>query len=376
MRLPPKKLALASAGVSLALAFATTSAGAANHARTPTGCSNETVRVFGTPTTLRFALHGVSCRQAHSLIRRYFRTATPQRCRTAGNVCILDFAGGWTCSYLIATEGPGFVGCFKTASERFKVFRVTRRARDARAASAQRYPVMGCNADGFAPTSPYEAYAPANCLVALGAGLETWAAVHHVRWSHWGARSATGKGFLRSYGCAGGCGPAQPASMAIYGLVTDRSVNGRAYTWLRVTLQGQGSGKRTWTYYVRPKRPSRASAAAQTTWINASGCAGPGFGLVWAQHPAKIGVTCDPHDQIVDARWRNWGQAESQATAVLAVDNCEPSCGAGRVRRYAITLVTSKIRHCGTRRVYASVIFYERVAGRRRAYPIVAEGFC
>jgi hypothetical protein len=119
-----------------------------------------------------------------------------------------------------------------------------------------------------------------------------------------------------------------------------------------------------------------ASASSQKTWINASGCASPGFGLVWAQHPARIGVTCDPHDQIVGARWRNWGQAKTQATATLAVDNCNPSCATGRVRRYAITLVASKIRRCGTRRVYASVIFYEKIAGRRRTNSVPAEGFC
>jgi hypothetical protein len=119
-----------------------------------------------------------------------------------------------------------------------------------------------------------------------------------------------------------------------------------------------------------------AEAASQKTWINVSGCAGPGSGLVWAQHPVSIGVTCDPHDQIVDARWRNWGRPEAQGSAILAVDNCNPSCGGGRVKRYAITLIASKIHRCGTRRAYASVIFYENIGGRRRAYPIVAEGFC
>lgn len=56
-----------------------------------------------------------------------------------------------------------------------------------------------------------------------------------------------------------------------------------------------------------------------------------------------------------------------------AVDNCNPSRGAGRARRYAITLVASKIRHCGKRRVYASVMFYERgllaVGGRTSSLP-------
>lgn len=110
--------------------------------------------------------------------------------------------------------------------------------------------------------------------------------------------------------------------------------------------------------------------APSGTWINVSGCATPGGGLVWAQHPARIGVTCDSHDQIVGARWRNWGQAKARATAVNVVDN------AGRVRRHAVTLVASKIRRCGTRRVYASVILHEKVAGRRRAYSLLTEGFC
>lgn len=119
-----------------------------------------------------------------------------------------------------------------------------------------------------------------------------------------------------------------------------------------------------------------AFASLQKTWINASGCAYPGSGLVWEQHPARIGVTCDPHDQIVGARWRNWGQARAQATAKLAIANCNPNCGTGRIRRHAIALVASNIRHCGTRRVYASVIFYEKIAGRQKMYSVPAEGFC
>lgn len=119
-----------------------------------------------------------------------------------------------------------------------------------------------------------------------------------------------------------------------------------------------------------------ASASSQKTWINASGCASPGSGLVWAQHPATIGVTCDPHDQILGARWRNWGRAKAQATARLAVDNCRPNCGTGRIRRYAITVVASQISSCGARRVYASVVFYEKIAGRQKMYPVPAEGFC
>jgi hypothetical protein len=128
----------AAACLVLASGFAVMSAGAHSpRSRTvanvdgsnATACSKETVSDFGKPTTLRFVLHGVSCSKAHALIRTYFRTATTQSCRNHGTVCILDFPGGWSCSFIIATEGPGLAGCVRSQSERFKVFRVTRHTR-------------------------------------------------------------------------------------------------------------------------------------------------------------------------------------------------------------------------------------------------------
>jgi len=34
------------------------------------------------------------------------------------------------------------------------------------------------------------------------------------------------------------------------------------------------------------------------------------------------------------------------------------------------------IRRCGSRRVYASVVFYEKIAGRQKMYSVPAAGFC
>jgi hypothetical protein len=98
-----------------------------------TACSNETVAVFGKPTTLRFVLHGVRCSRAHLLIRMYFHDATVQSCRSRGNICAFDFSGGWTCSLpLFAGEGGGdFAACFRSQSEHFKVFRAARQTRGA-----------------------------------------------------------------------------------------------------------------------------------------------------------------------------------------------------------------------------------------------------
>jgi hypothetical protein len=128
------KLALVVPAVGLALAFGSPSAGATNQARAAGRCSNESVRVFGQPTTLRFVLYGVSCSQAHSLIRTYFHDATIRSCASRGNICAFFFPGGWVCSFpLYSGEGGGyFAACRRSQSDRFKVFRVPRATRDGR----------------------------------------------------------------------------------------------------------------------------------------------------------------------------------------------------------------------------------------------------
>lgn len=96
-------------------------------------CSNETVTVLEqkpVAVTLRFVLHGVSCTEAHSLIRTYFRhQATPGYCLKHGNICAF-VSGGWTCSFpLYAGEGGGdFAGCFRSPGAWVRVYRVARRA--------------------------------------------------------------------------------------------------------------------------------------------------------------------------------------------------------------------------------------------------------
>lgn len=116
-----------------------------------TACPNETVAVFGKPTILRFVLYGVSCSQAHSLIRTYFHDATVQSCRSRGNICAFVFSGGWTCSLpLYAGEAGGdFAGCWRSQSEHFRVFRVTRPAAGAPSAHVYFFPKYGYGSAPF-----------------------------------------------------------------------------------------------------------------------------------------------------------------------------------------------------------------------------------
>lgn len=120
------------------------------------------------------------------------------------------------------------------------------------------------------------------------------------------------------------------------------------------------------------------TATTQKTWVNTSACAyrggGPYGRPVWAQHPAMIGLTCDPHDQIVAARWRHWGDATAHATATLVADNCDPSCATGRLSRSTVAVVASNIENCGTRRVYGTVKVYHAVTGHRLSFPGPEQG--
>jgi hypothetical protein len=111
-------LGFTTVAVMMVLALASTGAQATGGGRIAAACPNETVTVLELKplaVTLRFVLHGVSCNQAHSLIRAYFRhEATPGYCRNRGNICAF-VSGGWTCSLpLYAGEGGGdFAGCVR-----------------------------------------------------------------------------------------------------------------------------------------------------------------------------------------------------------------------------------------------------------------------
>ncbi len=136
-------------GIVVALALAFTSAGAlaTGGGRIAAACSNETV----TGVTLRFVLHGVSCNKAHSLMRAYFRHATPGYCANRGTACSLSFAGGWDCARHVAGEHDGVAGCVREAPfATVKVYTVTGRASTAAEPSS---PSIADELTGVAATS-------------------------------------------------------------------------------------------------------------------------------------------------------------------------------------------------------------------------------
>lgn len=130
--------------VALALAFTSAGAQATGGGRIAAACSNETVTVLElkpVAVTLRFVLHGVSCNEAHSLIRAYFRhVATPGYCANRGTACSLSFAGGWDCALHVVGEHDGVAGCVREAP--FATVTVYRAARPSTACSNETVTVL------------------------------------------------------------------------------------------------------------------------------------------------------------------------------------------------------------------------------------------
>jgi hypothetical protein len=134
--------------VALVLAFTSANALATGGGGIAAACSNETV----TGVTLRFVLHGVSCNKAHSLIRAYFRHATPGYCANRGTACSLNFAGGWDCARHIAGEHDGVAGCVREMPfATVKVYTIGGRASTAAEPSS---PSIADELTGVAATSP------------------------------------------------------------------------------------------------------------------------------------------------------------------------------------------------------------------------------
>jgi hypothetical protein len=120
-----KGLGFIPVGIVVALALMVTGASATNGGgRVATACSNVTVnggRYVG-KLTLRFGLIGrVSCNEAHSVVRAYYRKMAAGRCGAQNNFCNLQFIGGWDCSIFFAAEtketGGAIAGCARPGAK-------------------------------------------------------------------------------------------------------------------------------------------------------------------------------------------------------------------------------------------------------------------
>jgi hypothetical protein len=187
-----KAVATTAVGV-IVIALMSTAAQATGAGSIATGCSNETVTAFGKTTTLRFVLHGVSCTEAHRTIRAYFREATPQRCRQAGNICGLEVPGGWSCALAgAASEAPLLAGCFRGGAS-VKVYPATPPSKAPPPAAAV---YINCQnriaTNGFPTQALIPLQHPSRCVVfGQPESLATLYPLVHAHWTAWGTATTT-----------------------------------------------------------------------------------------------------------------------------------------------------------------------------------------
>lgn len=92
-----------------------------------------------------------------------------------------------------------------------------------------------------------------------------------------------------------------------------------------------------------------------TAWIDDCGPLVPS--------PKSLTLTCaDANYQLTGLRWRRWGKAVATATGAARVNDCTPSCAAGRFHSYPVTVSAAGLSRCNSARYYAqlTVVYGEK----------------
>lgn len=104
--------------------------------------------------------------------------------------------------------------------------------------------------------------------------------------------------------------------------------------------------------------------AAAAALAGAAGAAAPGVALPNCigqpqVRPASVTLTCaDANFTAQGLRWTGWGQSFAAARGFAQVNDCTPTCVAGKVHRYQIVLLASGTQKCGSGgRAYAKVTY-------------------
>ena len=84
--------------------------------------------------------------------------------------------------------------------------------------------------------------------------------------------------------------------------------------------------------------------------------------------PQQVVLACDGTEVVKQLSWSAWRSTTASATGTDLVDDCRPSCNAGHIHRYAVTLTLSKPKNCAHHRhrvfAHATVKFGRSRPGR------------
>ncbi len=71
------------------------------------------------------------------------------------------------------------------------------------------------------------------------------------------------------------------------------------------------------------------------------------------QEPTSFTLACGDANEALDKlRWERWGSPRATADGVLFLNTCEPSCAAGTLERFTVSVAASKPVKHGTGQVY------------------------
>ena len=95
------------------------------------------------------------------------------------------------------------------------------------------------------------------------------------------------------------------------------------------------------------------AAAAATPTVGLPDCLGK-----LQVRPASVVLTCaDANFAVRKLRWTGWGSAFAAGIGTAVVNDCTPTCVAGKYHDYRIVLIASGSQRCPTGRAYAQVTY-------------------
>jgi hypothetical protein len=96
-----------------------------------------------------------------------------------------------------------------------------------------------------------------------------------------------------------------------------------------------------------------AAAAAASPTVGLPDCLGK-----LQVRPASVVLTCaDANFAVRKLRWTGWGSAFAAGIGTAVVNDCTPTCVAGKFHNYRIVLIASGSQSCPTGRAYAQVTY-------------------
>ncbi|AWB84133.1 hypothetical protein C3E79_06275 [Corynebacterium liangguodongii] len=112
----------------------------------------------------------------------------------------------------------------------------------------------------------------------------------------------------------------------------------RAHDGLTLTILPETGQLVSVTGLVAPEVTTTVDAAGIVGCVNVTGVAGP----------EEISLACADNNYVVsDLEWQGWNSESARATGTAWINECDPDCASGRMRKFPVQVRASEKRSCG-----------------------------